>query len=55
MADMGFVEEMTSILDAIPEGGQRLLFSATLTAASTPSSKYMTDPVTTRPTTRRPP
>ena len=47
MADMGFVEEMTSILDAIPEGGQRLLFSATLDrGVDTLVEKYMTDPVT---------
>jgi superfamily II DNA/RNA helicase len=30
MADMGFLPEITEILDALPEGGQRLLFSATL-------------------------
>ena len=30
MADMGFLPEITAILDGIPEGGQRLLFSATL-------------------------
>ena len=30
MAEMGFLPEITSILDALPEGGQRLLFSATL-------------------------
>ncbi len=47
MADMGFVEEMTSILDAIPEGGQRLLFSATLDrGVDTLVEKYMVDPVT---------
>ena len=30
MAEMGFLPEITAILDLIPEGGQRLLFSATL-------------------------
>ena len=30
MAEMGFLPEITSILDGLPEGGQRLLFSATL-------------------------
>ena len=30
MAEMGFLPEITSILDALPDGGQRLLFSATL-------------------------
>ena len=30
MAEMGFLPEITSILDALPEVGQRLLFSATL-------------------------
>jgi len=30
MAEMGFLPEITAILDRIPEGGQRLLFSATL-------------------------
>ena len=47
MADMGFVDEMTSILDAIPDGGQRLLFSATLDrGVDTLVEKYMVDPVT---------
>jgi superfamily II DNA/RNA helicase len=47
MADMGFVEEMTSILQAIPEGGQRLLFSATLDrGVDTLVETYMVDPVT---------
>jgi superfamily II DNA/RNA helicase len=30
MAEMGFLPEITAILDGLPEGGQRLLFSATL-------------------------
>jgi superfamily II DNA/RNA helicase len=30
MAEMGFLPEVTTILDQIPAGGQRLLFSATL-------------------------
>ena len=47
MAEMGFTEEVTSILDATPEGGQRLLFSATLDGAvERIRRQYMTDPVT---------
>ncbi len=47
MADMGFVEEMTAILEAIPDGGQRMLFSATLDrGVDTLVEKYMVDPVT---------
>jgi superfamily II DNA/RNA helicase len=30
MADMGFLPAVTSLLDQVPPGGQRLLFSATL-------------------------
>lgn len=30
MADMGFMDEINEILDQVPAGGQRLLFSATL-------------------------
>ncbi|WP_040321498.1 DEAD/DEAH box helicase, partial [Austwickia chelonae] len=30
MADMGFLPDVTAILDQVPAGGQRLLFSATL-------------------------
>ncbi|MBM6404344.1 DEAD/DEAH box helicase [Phycicoccus sp. CSK15P-2] len=47
MADMGFVPEVTRILDAVPEGGQRLLFSATLDrGVDTLVERYLVDPVT---------
>ena len=46
MADMGFMPEVTRILDEIPEGGQRLLFSATLDrGVDTLVERYLTDPV----------
>ncbi|WP_342661913.1 DEAD/DEAH box helicase [Demetria terragena] len=47
MAEMGFLEAITEILDAIPEGGQRLLFSATLDRGiDTVVDRYLVDPVT---------
>nr|WP_299443606.1 DEAD/DEAH box helicase [uncultured Phycicoccus sp.] len=47
MADMGFVPEVTAILDAVPDGGQRLLFSATLDrGVDTLVDRYLVDPVT---------
>ena len=47
MADMGFMPEVTAILDRMPEGGQRLLFSATLdNGIDTLVERYLTDPVT---------
>jgi superfamily II DNA/RNA helicase len=47
MADMGFLPEMSAILDAIPAGGQRLLFSATLdNGVDRIVESYLTDPVT---------
>ena len=47
MADMGFLPEVTAILDQIPEGGQRLLFSATLDqGVDTLVERYLVDPVT---------
>ena len=47
MADMGFLPEITSILDRIPAGGQRLLFSATLDKGVDGLVKsYLTDAVT---------
>lgn len=47
MADLGFMTEVTTILDAIPVGGQRLLFSATLDrGVDRLVQKYLTDPVT---------
>ena len=38
MADLGFMPAVTTILDTVPGGGQRLLFSATLDPASAGSS-----------------
>ncbi|MER5785369.1 DEAD/DEAH box helicase [Streptomyces mobaraensis] len=47
MADMGFLPEVTEILDLVPTGGQRLLFSATLeNEIDTLVKRYLVDPVT---------
>ncbi|HEX2705524.1 MAG TPA: DEAD/DEAH box helicase, partial [Candidatus Lustribacter sp.] len=47
MADMGFMPEVTTIMDTIPAGGQRLLFSATLDkGVDEIVARYLTDPVT---------
>ena len=47
MAEMGFLPEITAILDLIPEGGQRLLFSATLDrGVDGLVERYLTDAVT---------
>jgi superfamily II DNA/RNA helicase len=47
MADMGFLPEVTEILDQIPQGGQRLLFSATLeNEIDTLVKRYLKDPIT---------
>ncbi|HYN30236.1 MAG TPA: DEAD/DEAH box helicase [Dermatophilaceae bacterium] len=47
MADMGFLPEVTGILDRLPAGGQRLLFSATLdNGVDTLVERYLADPVT---------
>ncbi|HPF79334.1 DEAD/DEAH box helicase [Nostocoides australiense] len=47
MADLGFLPEVTEIMDLIPEGGQRLLFSATLDRGIDElAQKYLVDPVT---------
>ena len=47
MAELGFMEAVGSILDAVPSEGQRLLFSATLDGAVNKLVKrYMHDPVT---------
>ena len=47
MADMGFLPEITEILDALPEGGQRLLFSATLDrGVDAVVKRYLHDAVT---------
>ncbi|MEU6080019.1 DEAD/DEAH box helicase [Streptomyces sp. NPDC047108] len=47
MADMGFLPEVTEILDLVPPGGQRMLFSATLeNEIDTLVKRYLSDPVT---------
>ncbi|WP_424636828.1 DEAD/DEAH box helicase [Embleya sp. AB8] len=47
MADMGFLPEVTALLDLIPAGGQRMLFSATLDkGVDAIVRKYLVDPVT---------
>ncbi len=47
MADMGFLPEVTEILDQVPAGGQRLLFSATLeNEIDTLVKRYLVAPVT---------
>ena len=47
MADLGFWPAVTTIVDATPRDGQRLLFSATLDEAIDALVKrYLTDPVT---------
>ncbi|MFE9001821.1 DEAD/DEAH box helicase, partial [Streptomyces sp. NPDC007875] len=47
MADMGFLPEVTEILDLVPQGGQRLLFSATLeNEIDSLVKRYLVDPVT---------
>jgi superfamily II DNA/RNA helicase len=47
MADMGFLPEITAILDGLPENGQRLLFSATLDhGVDEVVERYLTDAVT---------
>ena len=46
MADMGFLPAVTSLLDRVPPGGQRLLFSATLDSqVDILVRRYLTDPV----------
>lgn len=46
MAEMGFTDEVTAILDATPEQGQRLLFSATLDeAVGRIVRTYLHDPI----------
>ncbi|RST12275.1 DEAD/DEAH box helicase [Streptomyces sp. WAC05374] len=47
MADLGFMPEVTELLDQVPEGGQRLLFSATLeNEIDSLVKRYLVDPVT---------
>jgi superfamily II DNA/RNA helicase len=46
MADMGFLPAVTSLLDRVSPGGQRLLFSATLDGqVDTLVRRYLSDPV----------
>ena len=46
MADLGFLPAVTSLLDHVPPGGQRLLFSATLDGqVDTLVRRYLTTPV----------
>ncbi|MER7108025.1 DEAD/DEAH box helicase [Streptomyces sp. NPDC000229] len=46
MADLGFMPEVTELLDQVPAGGQRLLFSATMeNEIATLVKRYLTDPV----------
>ncbi|HIW30055.1 MAG TPA: DEAD/DEAH box helicase [Candidatus Luteococcus avicola] len=47
MADLGFMPAVTTLLDAVPADGQRLLFSATLDGAVDKLVKrYLHDPIT---------
>ncbi|SDL24142.1 DEAD/DEAH box helicase [Streptomyces indicus] len=46
MADLGFLPEVTELLDQVPTGGQRMLFSATLeNEIDTLVKRYLVDPV----------
>ncbi|MFI5684756.1 DEAD/DEAH box helicase [Streptomyces sp. NPDC051636] len=46
MSDLGFLPEVTELLDQIPAGGQRMLFSATMeNEIKTLVDRYLTDPV----------
>lgn len=46
MADLGFLPEVTELLDLVPAGGQRMLFSATLeNEIDTLVKRYLVDPV----------
>ncbi|MFF2925596.1 DEAD/DEAH box helicase [Streptomyces celluloflavus] len=46
MSDLGFLPEVTELLDQVPEGGQRMLFSATMeNEIGTLVKRYLTDPV----------
>jgi superfamily II DNA/RNA helicase len=45
MADMGFLPAVTWLLDRVPPGGQRLLFSATLDSVDMLVDRYLADPV----------
>jgi superfamily II DNA/RNA helicase len=47
MADLGFLPDVTRLLDKTPRGGQRLLFSATLDAGvNVLVRRFLSDPVT---------
>ncbi|WP_327392596.1 DEAD/DEAH box helicase [Streptomyces sp. NBC_01186] len=46
MADLGFLPEVTELLDLVPEGGQRMLFSATMEKEiDSLVRRYLTKPV----------
>ncbi|WP_067399451.1 DEAD/DEAH box helicase [Streptomyces sp. F-3] len=46
MSDLGFLPEVTELLDQIPAGGQRMLFSATMEdEIQTLVDRYLNDPV----------
>ncbi|MBU7597442.1 DEAD/DEAH box helicase [Streptomyces sp. P38-E01] len=46
MADLGFLPEVTELLDLVPAGGQRMLFSATLeNEIDSLVKRYLVDPV----------
>ncbi|MFF0745602.1 DEAD/DEAH box helicase [Streptomyces sp. NPDC004111] len=47
MSDLGFLPEVTELLDQVPAGGQRMLFSATMeNEINTLVKRYLKDPVT---------
>ncbi|MFK0173242.1 DEAD/DEAH box helicase [Streptomyces sp. NPDC090306] len=47
MSDLGFLPEVTELLDQVPSGGQRMLFSATMeNEIRTLVDRYLTDPMT---------
>ncbi|MFE1076320.1 DEAD/DEAH box helicase [Streptomyces sp. NPDC058783] len=46
MSDLGFLPEVTELLDQVPSGGQRMLFSATMeNEIKTLVDRYLKDPV----------
>ncbi|MEV0177068.1 DEAD/DEAH box helicase [Streptomyces sp. NPDC050803] len=46
MSDLGFLPEVTELLDQVPSGGQRMLFSATMeNEIKTLVDRYLADPV----------
>ncbi|MEW2549624.1 DEAD/DEAH box helicase [Streptomyces sp. NPDC047002] len=46
MSDLGFLPEVTELLDLVPSGGRRMLFSATMeNEINTLVKRYLTDPV----------